>query len=252
MRIRPNRAAFKVAGMDFEAIAGMYVRRGARMGMEMDNFMDKLAQRLNAQEMIKANYAAETEKMEKLQSQIEEYDACLQEMRKLNVKNVEISENVNRVIMESTEKLNELMESSLRKINDAQVRNEEYGEIKSGLEELNRLVMESREELGQITAAMESEADKTGALLKALEDNKKNTQELLAKTEEYVHTEDVKVYRNVQAVILEEAEKQTNAFRDSGKALEKKVKLALVLGGAAAAGALVEIGLTVAQILKLI
>ena len=35
----------------------------------MDTFMDKLAQKLNAQEMIKANSAADAEEMDQLKSQ---------------------------------------------------------------------------------------------------------------------------------------------------------------------------------------
>lgn len=36
----------------------------------MDTFMDKLAQKLNAQEMIKANSAADAEEMDQLKSQL--------------------------------------------------------------------------------------------------------------------------------------------------------------------------------------
>ena len=50
----------------------------------MDNFMDKLAQKFNAQEMIKANSQAEAAEMKKLQLQVAEYEKILQEMRKLN------------------------------------------------------------------------------------------------------------------------------------------------------------------------
>ena len=55
----------------------------------MDNFMDKLAQKFNAQEMIKANSQAEAAEMKKLQLQVAEYEKILQEMRKLNYKNAE-------------------------------------------------------------------------------------------------------------------------------------------------------------------
>ena len=43
-------------------------------GKMMDTFMDKLAQKMNAQEMIKANSAAEAAKMEQLQNQVAEYE----------------------------------------------------------------------------------------------------------------------------------------------------------------------------------
>ena len=39
----------------------------------MDNFMDKLAQKFSAQEMIKANSQAEAEEMKLIQMQVSEY-----------------------------------------------------------------------------------------------------------------------------------------------------------------------------------
>ena len=74
----------------------------------MDTFMDKLAQKMNAQEMIKANSAAEAAKMEQLQSQIAEYESLLQEMRKVNLKTVENAEQVKQVVQESLQKIEEI------------------------------------------------------------------------------------------------------------------------------------------------
>ena len=54
----------------------------------MDNFMDKLAQRFNAQEMIRANAQAEAQELERLRQQVKAYDECMQEMRKLKLKNI--------------------------------------------------------------------------------------------------------------------------------------------------------------------
>ena len=50
----------------------------------MDTFMDKLAQKLNAQEMIKANSAADAEEMDQLKNQLREYDECLAQMQQAN------------------------------------------------------------------------------------------------------------------------------------------------------------------------
>lgn len=49
----------------------------------MDTFMDKLAQKLTAQEMIKANTTAETEELVQLRKQLAEYNACLEKFRRL-------------------------------------------------------------------------------------------------------------------------------------------------------------------------
>ena len=46
----------------------------------MDNFTDKLAQRLSAQEMIKANAQAEANEMRRLQEQVAQYEAILEDI----------------------------------------------------------------------------------------------------------------------------------------------------------------------------
>lgn len=49
----------------------------------MDTFMDKLAQKFTAQEMIKANAIAETEEMNRLKIQVQEYTDCLNRMQQI-------------------------------------------------------------------------------------------------------------------------------------------------------------------------
>ncbi|MBE5866666.1 MAG: hypothetical protein E7292_10740 [Lachnospiraceae bacterium] len=51
----------------------------------MDTFMDKLAQKFTAQELIKANSLAETEEMNRLKVQVEEYTGCLNRMKQICV-----------------------------------------------------------------------------------------------------------------------------------------------------------------------
>lgn len=51
----------------------------------MDTFMDKLAQKFTAQELIKANTLAETEEMNRLKIQVEEYTGCLNRMKQICV-----------------------------------------------------------------------------------------------------------------------------------------------------------------------
>jgi hypothetical protein len=52
----------------------------------MDSYVDMLSQRFNAGEMIKANGEAEALEIDRLKTQIEEYDKILQEMHRLNEK----------------------------------------------------------------------------------------------------------------------------------------------------------------------
>ena len=71
----------------------------------MDNFMDRLAQKFSAQEMIKANSQAEAAEIKRLQFQVSEYEKILQEMRRLNYKNTEISEKLDEMIGDGAKKL---------------------------------------------------------------------------------------------------------------------------------------------------
>ncbi|MBR1771633.1 MAG: hypothetical protein IJ747_06350 [Lachnospiraceae bacterium] len=50
----------------------------------MDTFMDKLSEKLTAQEMIQANAAAETEEMNRLKEQVQEYTQCLDRMKTIS------------------------------------------------------------------------------------------------------------------------------------------------------------------------
>ena len=93
----------------------------------MDNFVDKLAQKFNAQEMIRANAQAEASELKRLQEQVATYEAILQDMRKLNYKNSEL-----------TDKINELVDESIRKMQNAQqnsVDSADAADISSNLSE---------------------------------------------------------------------------------------------------------------------
>lgn len=190
-------------------------------GKIMDNFMDKLAQKLNAQEMIKANSAAEAAQMNKMQSQMAEYDAALQEIRKLNYKNAEAADHLNQLLTETTQKVDELTKESIAKIE----------------------AIQSQDKSTEI-------AEQLHSLMETLQANKQEIEELLKKTEEYVHTEDVKVYRNVQAVIVEETAKQTETFSNMHHASGKKETAILIFSILAFAGAAASVVLQVLELLN--
>ena len=209
----------------------------------MDNFMDKLAQKLNAQEMIKANAAAEAAQMNKMQSQIAEYDEALQEIRKLGLKNVEAADKLNQLIEESAGKLDELTKESLTKIEAVQAQ-DRSGELEKKLQESNEAVEKS---LKDNSAQME---EKLKELAENIQANKREMEELLKKTEEYVHTEDVKVYRNVQAVVVEETAKQTEVLTRSQNATTQRMTAILVFAILTFAGVASGVMLQVLQLMN--
>nr|MBQ8252188.1 hypothetical protein [Lachnospiraceae bacterium] len=71
----------------------------------MDNFMDKLAKRFNAGELIQANGEAEARENQRLREQMSEYDKVIQEIRRLNLKTIEVSEQVSQMAACSIEQI---------------------------------------------------------------------------------------------------------------------------------------------------
>ena len=181
----------------------------------MDNFMDKLAQKFSAQEMIRANSQAEAEEMKRLQMQVSEYEKILQEMRKLNYRNTEISEKLDLMIGDNADKIREMKEdeqkliTALRDLTDEQTRNRE-AELERKEEE--RLEQEHEQEVS-------NKADLT-AITDLLEDK-------FQRSDDFVHKENVKVYRNVQAVVVDELKRYTDSAQDDKNKLDKRLNLVM-------------------------
>ena len=117
----------------------------------MDTFIDKLAQKRNAQEMILANMTAEAAKMEQMQNQMKAYD------------------DVQDTLKEYMAKLE---------------------------------AMRTEDAAGEET---EQELERLKGLL----------EERFTQSDDLLHRENVKVYRNVQAAVTEELNKQTEELKKS-------------------------------------
>ena len=135
----------------------------------MDTIIDKLAQKKNAQEMIRANSAAEAAKMEQMEKQLAAYDELMQEMRRVNIKTSENVENMRKLLAQCMEKLESL----------------------------------------------ETDKDKGADVEQQLAGIKSLLEERFAQSEEFMHKENVKVYRNVQAAFAEEMGKQAQTSKGS-------------------------------------
>lgn len=177
----------------------------------MDNFMDKLAQKFSAQEMIKANSQAEAEEMKRLQLQVSEYEKILQEMRKLNYRNTELTEKLDLMIGDNADKIQGMKEdeqrliAALRDLTDEQTRNREA--------ELERKAEERIEQ----ERAEESQKQTDLAAITDLLENK------FQKSDDFVHKENVKVYRNVQAVVVDELKRCVESAQSERAALKNEL-----------------------------
>lgn len=257
-------------------------RRSGQEGIQMDMFMDKLAQKLNAQEIIRANTAADTEELNRLKNQVAEYNECLKRLRSLIDEGTEKlrgaqtgGESVERLVAESLEKLQSVRQDNTgleelgKKLEELGTKLEgrlaelesrmdrQPGELAGKLDELGGKIDRQPEELGKKLSVLEGkiagqpeefgrrllELEKrlvqsggsSRELRESLERLEQNVTERLdgttAAVDESIHKECVKVYRNVQAVVMEESEKQAKSV---GSAMEEVgatgKKLGTILG----------------------
>lgn len=145
----------------------------------MDSFMDKLAQKLNAGEIIKANREADTEELEKLRRNLTDYEECLEQMYRMN-----------QELKDTAAGMDKIAEAAEHRIEEANL------DCKRMEEELERLCLSAER---QLKAAEEAET----------------------RLNENIHRENVKVYRNVQAVVVEEAGRQTQHLEGLRTLLEE-------------------------------
>lgn len=177
----------------------------------MDMFMDKLAQKLTAQEIIRANTAADTEELNRLRNRIAEYNECLTKLQRL----IDDGSEKLRAIQAGNAALDGSMEDNIEKVGDSL--RQEMSKMMECLDNLNKSVEErlsvSNEPVLTALTGLQAKLqeldgkleEKTDAMLPERQDD----------IEESVHKECVKVYRNVQAVVLAESEKQKEAVAAS-------------------------------------
>lgn len=242
----------------------------------MDNFIDKLAQKFTAQEIIKANASAEAQELQRTREQVQQYETYLQEMKQVNDSTKEalakleqtLSSGVDKISSAQvpTEGINTLIEESLERIRSAQEsadrQQSELEERLSGqIQQLQSKLVEQLEEqsartvalVGQVAVGDEedtfSEAQQnylkelSVVQLKALKElsveqlisvKEQASEQLISGKElldaqkeeliDFVHKENVKVYRNVQAVIVDELNKQTENMNQQMDKLMSKSK----------------------------
>lgn len=223
-------------------------------GKIMDTFMDKLASRLNAQEMIRANSQAEAKENERLNKEVEVYKQCLEQMREILGQNTGAYDDVA-----------ELVKVSMDKIALIQAESGKSDEVLEAMEKRTAAVMNAI--AGGSDEVVKAVSGNTDAVMGALSGNSnkvidavtENTDKILTELsgfqtdndglkeaivqevlveikkelkalEENVHKECVKVYRNVQAVVTEDNDKQTKMIIDNQTKMKKKASAALVCG----------------------
>lgn len=183
----------------------------------MDNFIDKLAQKFTSGEVIRANQAAEERELKRLREQVSEYEKCLQEMRKLQMCNTQTAEALKQLMQKTGEDMDKLTGASLKKIE-------------------------------QVTALQSNDEirESLDRLVKSLEENQKEVEAWFRQADDFLHKENVKVYRNVQAVVVDEAKAGKEAIlkaqeETAGKYYKKAMWMMVLTFLAAAAGVTIQV-----------
>lgn len=164
----------------------------------MDSFKDKIAEKFGTTDLIRANSEAETRELNNAKSRIEDLENAVSEMRRLSLKCAETNELTTQVIQASIEKIEETSAAGTS--------------------------CDYTEKLDAIEAELE-------ALKSSLEASFKDQ-------EEVIHKENVRVYRNVQAAIIDELKQQSEAIAAQHLHIERKLSgikpisiIALVFSG---------------------
>lgn len=219
----------------------------------MDNFMDKVAQKLNPQEIIKANAAADAAALENLEKQLtlfkeqmEKYDVCLQEMRKLNLKNIESAQGVH----ELAKKANDTLDHTAGEVEAVSVSKiKETSDI--SIAGINQLLNESLAKISEIKENSEALEKTSAEMNESMNSLQEKLEGRFTNMEDYMHTDNVKVYRNVQASMIEELKKQTAELKEEQIKTAENSKVMLPFMIITMAVAIANLAVTIASILGL-
>ncbi len=215
----------------------------------MDNFMDKISQKLNSQEIIRANAAADAAALESLEKQLAlfkdqmgKYDDCLQEMRKLNLKNIESAQGVQELADEASQKLGK----TVGEVEAASVsRIKETSDV--SIAGINQTLNESLAKIAEI----KENSDNLEQITENMTGLQTRLEELFKSMEDFLHTDNVKVYRNVQASMIEELGKQTAELKVEQEKSGKSNKILLPFMIITMIMTIANLAITVARILGL-
>lgn len=188
----------------------------------MDNYMEKITHKFSSSDMIKANLQADADMIDSQREQLQLFteqmgrvDTAISEVREVNLKNIESASEVSNLARESVHKVGEAVKNveaeSVNRIRETADKSK--ADMNSAVEQtttaINKAVNEGLAKIAEVqngNGAIEGMSEKVSALSTELEDIK-----------EFIHAEDVKIYRNVQASFVEELSKQIDDVKNQIK-----------------------------------
>lgn len=225
----------------FWILIGLVAAMYWKVGKFMENYRDKAVYN-NRQGMN-----PDAQEAKRLRNQLVEYDGYLQEMRKSTMKNVETLDVIQRYTDKSSEGIQNLTEESaagMQKLVDESL----LGVQKLTEESLKRIAELTEESLGKIEEVNQRNvetAKQVEAIRELMVAQTMALQEMHKASDELSHKENVKVYRNVQAVVVEEVKKQSDDLKKNWKGVKPLLVVTLL-------AALANVALFVLQILGIL
>ena len=145
----------------------------------------------------------------RLRESLVEYENYLNEIRQVTRKNVEALDVIQKYTDQSAAGMQNLAEQSIEGIQ--RVTTESAG----GLRKMVRLQNYTKEGLLRLDEAQQKNqetAEQVSQIEQAILEHMDEIKQLLKQSDDFTHKENVKVYRNVQAVVVDEVKKQTEAI----------------------------------------
>ncbi len=214
----------------------------------MDTFMDQLSQKLNAQEIIRANGEAESEQMKVMRVQVKEYQDALDRMKSVvdqlgglqgqiaaltdsqaaasSALTEEAVADLKNQIAEIGRGNSEQFENMRRETQEQRSQMDKVSQDLSGIDSRIEALAQQQADpaayekmLNDMQGQLEDMNRQSGSMI---EDMQKNLLGSLGSGDDF-HKECVRVYRNVQAVVQDECGKITEANQETIQELTKQV-----------------------------
>ena len=142
----------------------------------MDGFMDKLSKRFNAGELIKANNQAEARDLKRTREEVRKYEEMMQEIRRLHLKNAEITDQVQQLTQVGIERLEEyhtpkIAETYEQILSETKKNSEAIERLSQLSAQMDEILKTQNGELGgRITGQLEELNTRIGTQMEAMND----------------------------------------------------------------------------------
>lgn len=157
----------------------------------MDTLNEMLSDKVSAERIIKANEEARKRDEDRSRERIAEYEKLTDDLRRLQFKSAEMNEQTSQLIATAIERI-----EGYTNIADVDI-SEDIAPILNAIDDLSKKLDDLNGKLG--------------------------VDEARKHIEEHVHRENVRVYRNVQAVVENQAQQKTDEIKAEVGGLKKSI-----------------------------